>query len=79
MPPKRTSRRLRGYPPKLQERIEVGNGDEEASPPQGASPPPGSARVDCCYSLNQLDTLDQQDLQYLETLRPLVAFISSGP
>ena len=25
------------------------------------------------YSLNQLDTLNQQDLRYLETLRPLVA------
>ena len=46
MPPKRTLRRLRGYPPKLQERVEVGSADEEPSPPQGASPPPGSARVD---------------------------------
>ena len=26
-------------------------------------------RSDCCYSLNQLDMLDQWDLQYLETLR----------
>jgi len=41
MPPKRTSKRLRGYPPELQERVEVGNADEEASPPSG------SARVDC--------------------------------
>ena len=28
---------------------------------------------DCCYSLNQLDTLDQRDLWYLETLRPLIS------
>ena len=26
----------------------------------------------CCYSLNQLDTLNQPDLRSLETLRPLV-------
>ena len=39
MPPKRTSRRLRGYPPESQERVEVGSADEEASPP------PGSARL----------------------------------
>ena len=47
MPPKWTSRRLRGYPPESQERVEVGSADEEASPP------PGSARVDyvvrSCY------------------------------
>ena len=30
MPPKRTSRRLRGYPPESQERVEVGSADEEA-------------------------------------------------
>ena len=41
-----TSRRLRRYPPELQERIKVGSTDEEASPPWGASPPPGSTRVD---------------------------------
>ena len=41
MPPKRTSRRLRGYPPESQERVEIGSTDEEALPPQGASPPPG--------------------------------------
>ena len=41
MPPKQNSRRLSGYPPKSQERVEVGSTDEEASPP------PGSARVDC--------------------------------
>ena len=46
MPPKRTSRRLRGYLPESQERVEVGSADEEPSPPQGVSPPPGSARVD---------------------------------
>ena len=46
MPPKQTSRRLRGYPPELQERVEVGSADEEALPPRRASPPPGSARVD---------------------------------
>ena len=40
MPPKRTSRRLGGHPPKSQERVEVGSADEEASPP------PGSAMVD---------------------------------
>ena len=40
IPPKRTSRRLRRYPPESQERVEVGSADEEASPP------PGSARVD---------------------------------
>ena len=45
MPPKRTLRRLRGYPPESQERVEVGSADEEALPP------PGSARVDyvCIY------------------------------
>ena len=42
MPPKRTSRRLKGYPPESQERFKVGSADEEASPPWGASPPPGS-------------------------------------
>ena len=36
MPHKRTSRRLRGYPPESQERVEVGSADEEA---------PGSARA----------------------------------
>ena len=46
MPPKQTSRRLRGYPPESQERVEVGSADEEASPPWGASSPPGFARVD---------------------------------
>ena len=47
IPPKWTSRRLRGYPPELQERVEVGSADEEALPPPGgALPPPGSARVD---------------------------------
>ena len=53
MPPKWTSRRLRGYPPESQERVkvgsadaDVGSADEEASPPWGASAPPGSARVD---------------------------------
>ena len=46
MPPKRTSRRLRGYPPEPQGRGEVGSADGEASPPRGASPPPGFARVD---------------------------------
>ena len=35
MPPKRTSRRLRGYPPEAQERVEIGSADEEASPPRG--------------------------------------------
>ena len=47
MPPKRTWRRLRGYPPESQEKVEVGRTDEEASPP------PGSARVD--YSLSDVD------------------------
>jgi len=39
--------RLRGYPQSTQsqERVEVGSVDEEASPPRGASPPTGSARV----------------------------------
>jgi len=32
MPPKQTSRRLRGYLPESQERVEVGSADEEASP-----------------------------------------------
>ena len=43
MPPKQTSRRLRGYPLESKERVEVGSADEEASPP------PGSARVDCVH------------------------------
>ena len=43
MPPKRTSRRLRGYPPESQERVKVGSTDEEASPP------PGCARVDYAH------------------------------
>ena len=43
MPPKRTSRRLRGYPPESQERVQVGSADEEVLPP------PGSARVDCHF------------------------------
>ena len=43
MPPKWTSRRLRGYLPQSQERVEVGSTDEEALPP------PGSARVDCDF------------------------------
>ena len=38
-------RRLRGYPPESQERVEVGSADEEASPP------PGSARVDYIHHL----------------------------
>ena len=42
MPPKWTSRRLRGYPPESQERFKVGSADKEALPPWGASPPPGS-------------------------------------
>ena len=46
MPPKRTSRTLRGYPPESQERVEVGSADGEASPTCGALPPPGSARAD---------------------------------
>ena len=46
MPPKWTSRRLRWYLPESQERVEVGSADEEALPPRGVSPPPGSARVD---------------------------------
>ena len=46
MPPKRTSRRLRGYPPESQERVDVASADEETLPPRGALPPPGSARVD---------------------------------
>ena len=37
VPPKRTSRRLRGYPPESQERVEVGSADEEASPPLGSA------------------------------------------
>ena len=41
MRPKRTSRRLRGYPPEAQERVEGESADEEASPP------PGSTRIDC--------------------------------
>jgi len=36
----------RVYSPESQERVEVGSADGEASPP-GASPPPGSAWVDC--------------------------------
>jgi len=39
MPPKQTSRRLRGYPPKLQERVEVGSADEEALSPRGGFTP----------------------------------------
>ena len=46
MPPNRTSRRLRGYLPESQERVEVGSADEEPSPPQKALLPPGSTRVD---------------------------------
>ena len=33
MPPKQTSRRLRGYLSESQERVEVGSADEEALPP----------------------------------------------
>ena len=33
--------------PELHERGEVGSADGEASPPWGASLPPGFARVDC--------------------------------
>ena len=43
MPPKRTSRGLREYPPELQERVKIGSADEEALSP------PGSARVDCGF------------------------------
>ena len=46
---------LEGYPSELQERVEVGSADEEASPPCGVSPPPGSARVD----FNQYVTTEQ--------------------
>ena len=49
MPPKRTSRRLRGYPPESQERVKVGSADGEALPPWGALLPPGSTRVDYTY------------------------------
>ena len=37
MPSKRTSRRLRGYPPESQERVEIGSTDEEALPPHQCS------------------------------------------
>ena len=51
MPPKRTSRRPRGYPPEPQGRGEVGSADGEASPPL-ALPGltivnPGEARRGC--------------------------------
>ena len=43
--PKQTLRRLRGYSPESQERVKVGNADEEALPPRGTLPPPSSTRV----------------------------------
>ena len=79
MPPKWILRRLRGYLPESQERVEVGSADEEALPPRGASPPPSSARVDYVESKFSVQSSQPKKNEVLSILSNASKSLKASP